>query len=125
MGGVSSRVTPFTCNPIFKDDVDKPWVASESITALSIWMNPNTNMFLEEVARMIEEFAATLIREQLSAHVMGGSVKYQGDIISMTFRGQKIDRAHFANCRARDYMRNGETFNLLMSQTSTVCCTLV
>ena len=32
----------------------------ESITALSIWMSPNLDVFLEEVTQMFEEFAARL-----------------------------------------------------------------
>ena len=120
-----SRITPFTITPIYQDDVDKPWVTMESVIALSVWMNPNTNMTLENVAMMIEEFTATQIREQFEDNIMRSCIVYQGIVTSMTFRGEKIDRTQFGNCRAKERMRNRESFNLLMTQATSMCCTLI
>ena len=125
MASYSSRNTPLTCTPHFKPDADQPWVTMDSIIAVSLWMSPNTFMTLEDVAQLIENFAATQVQQQLSGQPLCGNVKFRGSVLSMTFRQQTIQRAQMVSLAAKDYIHEGENFNLLLNQTTTICCVIV
>ncbi len=133
MGGVSSNITPFTVTPRYKDDADHPWVTKQGAITISVWMSPRTTMTLEDVALLIEQFAANTISQQLKlqsaanpvANATNKNLNYQGEINSMTFRGQIIERAQMATYPATEYLRDGEKFNLFMTQRVSVCCVLV
>ncbi len=133
MGSVSSNVTPLTVTPRYKDDADHPWVTREGVIQISVWMNPRTTMTLEDVAQLIEQYAANTVSQQLNqqaaTNVMvkaaSKNINYQGQISSMTFRGQVIERVQMATYPATEYMRDGENFNLFMTQLFSVCCVLV
>ena len=125
MASYSSRNTPLTCTPHFKADADQPWVTMDSIIAVSLWMSPNSPMTLEDVAQLIENFAATQVQQQLAGQPLSGNVKYQGSVLSMTFRQQTIQRAQMTSLAAKDYIREGENFNLILNQTTTSCCVIV
>ena len=129
MASSSSRNTPLTCTPHFKADADQPWVTMDSVIALSLWMSPKTPMTLEDVAQLIENFAATLVQHQLAgqpnARVLSSMVKFRGSVLSMTFRQQTIQRAQMASLAANDYIHEGENFNFLLNQTMTLCCVIV
>ena len=67
-------------------------------------MPPNSSLKLEDIAQLIENFAASLVNQKI--------VSYNGTVWNMTFHGQTILRAQMADYFAKDYIRDGETFNL-------------
>ena len=86
--------------------------------AFSIWLSPKSSMTLEDAAKLIENFAAGQVSRQLALRddpVV--NYNYQGVVCSMTFQGQDIQRTQMTNCSAKDYMREGEPFNLIFTQT--------
>lgn len=101
---MASSDTTVTCTPHFKDDAHQPWVVQEGVGILSVWMSPSTSLKLENIAQLIENFAATQVNQKV--------MSYNGTVQSMTFRGQTILRAQMPNYFAKDYLRDGETFNL-------------
>ena len=119
----TSSVT-FSVTPHYKDDADQPWVTLEGKVAMSVWLSPKTNMTLEDVAKLIESFAADQVSQQLThsaaqsrlnAGVAG--INYRGEVYSMTFRGQNIMRSQMLNFPAKDHLREGEPFNMIFTQT--------
>ena len=125
MGTVASRAQPLTCTPHFKPDADQPWITMDSITAISLWISPNTPMTLEDVAQLIENFAHTQFQQQVAAQPTVGNYQYQGRIINMQFRQQNIHRNQMTSFAASNYVRDGEPFNFIMHQTTSVCCVIV
>ncbi len=109
-----------TCTPHYKQDADRPWVTQEGVGIISLWMNPNTRMTIEDVANLIEGFASNQVAEQLAAQpgAQIANVKFENTIHNMTFRGQTIRRELFASYLATDYMHDGEAFNLLYAYTT-------
>ena len=93
-----------TCTPHYKDDAHQPWVVQEGAGIISVWMAPNSSLKLVDIAQLIENFASSQVNQKI--------VYYNGTIQSMTFRGQTIHRTQMADYFAKDYMRDGETFNL-------------
>ncbi len=131
MGASSSSVTPLTVTPHYKDDADQAWVTREGLIQLSIWLSPHTTMTLEDVALLVEQFAANSTTQQVQQQAANNrlastsNIKYQGRVNSMTFRGQTIDRAQMPNYLAKDYLKEGENFNMLATQHVSICCTIV
>ncbi len=130
MGSVN--VTPFTVTPRYKDDADHSWVTKQGVIALSVWMNSRTTITLEDVALLIEQYVEAQISQQLKIRSANSSVEkaakvnYHGEINSMTFRGQVIERAEMATHPATVYMKDGENFSLYMTQrVENHCCVLV
>ncbi len=131
MGATSSSVTPLTITPRYKDDADKAWVTREGLLQMSVWLSPRTAMTLEDIALLIERFAADSITQQVQQQSANSSlaatsnIKYQGRVNSMTFRGQIIDRSQMPSLSAQDYLKEGENFNMLATQNVSVCCVIV
>ena len=116
----------FSVTPHYKDDADQPWITLESQLAISVWLSPKTNMTLEDVAKLIESFAADQVSQQLTYSTSAtqnpfaagaASVNYRGEVYSMTFRGQNIMRSQMLNFSAKDHLREGEPFNMIFTQT--------
>ncbi len=130
MGGVQSNVTQLTGIPRFKDDAVQPWVTKEGLIQVSIWMQPNSTMTLEDVARLIEQYATNLTSQQLHhagnanalAAPAANNTTYTGVVNNMTFRGQTFDRSQLIKCTAVEYMKDGENFGFIMTQTFQTCC---
>ena len=101
---MASSDNTVTCTPHYKDDAHQPWVVQEGVGIISVWMSPNTSLKLEDIAQLIENFAATQVNQKV--------MYYSGTVQSMTFRGQTILRGQMADYFAKDYMNDGETFNL-------------
>ena len=119
---MSSSSVTYSCTPHYKEDADKPWVTLESQLAFSIWLSPKSSMTLEDAAKLIESFAAGQVSQQLAqtaAHrpYVHANLDYQGVVYIMTFRGRNIQRSQMTNCSVKDYMREGEPFNLIFTQT--------
>lgn len=93
-----------TCTPHFKSDAEQPWVVQEGVGVISLWMHPDSNMTLEDVAALIESFASSQVDQRM--------INYSGRIHNATFRGQTIVREQMSARLARDYVRDGEPFNL-------------
>lgn len=92
------------CTPHFNSDAEKPWVVQEGIGVISVWMHPESNMTLEDLANLVESFASSQVDQRM--------VYYSGKVRNATFRGQIIVREQMASHFARDYIRDGEKFNL-------------
>ena len=101
---MASSDNTVTCTPRYKDDAHQPWVVQEGVGIISVWMSPNTSLKLEDIAQLIENFAASQVNQKV--------VYYNGTVQNMTIRGQTILRAQMTDYFAKDYMRDGETFNL-------------
>ena len=88
--------------------------------AFSIWLSHTSGMTLEDAAKLLETFASEqqLLHDTAQSSVMA-NVNYQseGVLSSMIFRGEKIQRSQMADCSAKDYMREGEPFNVVFTQT--------
>ncbi len=133
MGSVQTRIIELTRIPRFKEDAQQPWVTKEGIIQLSVWMHPKSTMTLEDVARLIEQYAVNTTAQQLQqqatvnplAGAASNNTTYSGIVNSMTFRGQVINRSQLFNYAAVDYMKDGENFSFLMTQTFQVCCVVV
>ena len=109
-----------SCTPHYKEDADKPWVTLESEQAYSIWLSPKSSMTLEDAAKKIENFEERQVYQQLAEEAALNPLanyNYQGTVCNMTFQGQVIQRSHMTDYSAKDYMREGESFNLLFTQT--------
>ncbi len=86
MGSVQTRIIELTGIPRFKEDAQQPWVTrlasrqlfacnsdglrvywvtKEGIIQLSVWMHPRSTMTLEDVARLIEQYAVNTTAQQL------------------------------------------------------------
>ena len=65
MGSVQTRIIELTRIPRFKEDAQQPWVTKEDIIQLSVWMHPKSTMTLEDVARLIEQYAVNTTAQQL------------------------------------------------------------
>ena len=84
-------------------------------------------MTLEEVAKLIENFSASQVSQQLShsaaqnplAAAAANASNYRGEVYSMTFRGQNITRSQMQDFPAKDHLREGEPFNMIFTQTIT------
>ncbi len=133
MGGIQSHVTELSAIPRFKEDAQQPWVTKEGLYQFSIWMHPKNTMTLEDVARLIEQYAANKTAQQLQqqatvnpiAGAASNNTTYTGVVNSMTFRGQVIDRSQLFNYAAVDYMKEGENFSFMATQTFKICCVVV
>ena len=114
-----------TCTPHFKNDADRPWITQEGAGIISISLHPNSDITLENVAKLIENFASRQVtdRRATTAHptaLQVMDIQFRNTVYNMTFRGEIIQRAQMVNYRAVDYMRDGEPFNLLHNFTATV-----
>ena len=119
----TSAVT-FSVTPHYKDDADQPWITLESQLAISVWLSPKSNMTLEDVAKLIESFAAGQVSQQLTHSAAQSplnagvaNINYRGVVHSMTFRGQNIMRSQMLNFPAKDHLREGEPFNMIFTQS--------
>ena len=100
-----------TCTPLYKVDATNPWVTQEGPWILSLSLSPNSDMTLEDAAKLIENFPATQVSSQPFPQP-----RYT--VRNMTFRGQVIHHEQFVYYRAVDYMHDGESFNLLLHISS-------
>ncbi len=133
MGSIHSRIIELTGIPHFKEDANQPWVTKEGLVQLSIWMQADSTMTLEDVARLIEQYAVNSASQQLQqqatvhplASATSNSTTYTGIVNSMTFRGQVMNRSQLVNYAAIDYMKDEENFSFLMTQTFQICCVIV
>ena len=123
MSSHSTSSITFSVLPKYKNDAEEPWVTQEGQLNMSVWLHPKTSMTLEDVAKLIEKFASSMVSEQLNQAsaqnptVMSmANINYQGTVHMMTFRGQNIRREQMINCSAKEYMRDGETFNMMFTQ---------
>ena len=114
---MSTTSVTYSCTPHYKEDADKPWVTLESELAYSIWLSPKSSMTLEDVAKLIESFVTGQISQQLAHKDPVVNYNYEGVVRSMIFRGQDIQRTQMANYSVKDYVREGEPFNLVFAQT--------
>ena len=110
---MSTTSVTYSCTPHYKEDADKPWVTLESELAYSIWLSPKSSMTLEDVAKLIESFVTGQISQQLAHKDPVVNYNYEGVVRSMIFRGQDIQRTQMANYSVKDYVREGEPFNLV------------
>ena len=112
-----------TCTPHFKNDADRPWITQEGVGIISISLHPKSDITLEDVAKLIENFASRQVTDQRAtqpAAIQAMNIQFRNTVYNMTFRGEIIQRAQMVNYRAVDYMRDGEPFNLLYNFTATV-----
>ncbi len=131
---MSSRAETVTCTPHFKQDADRAWVTQEGAGILSLWMNPNSDMTLEDIAKLIEQFGEKQVADQLAAQPSSRlvNVNFTNSIHNATIRGETFQRAQFVNYHAKEYLHDGEPFNLLYAFATTVpvwlylcpCCIL-
>ena len=49
-----------TCTPHFKQDAQNCWVTQENETKLELWLHPQSQMTLEDVAKVIDNHIAAL-----------------------------------------------------------------
>ena len=112
-----SRLT-ISCTPHFKDDIEKPWVTQDSLTAVSIWLSPDRGLTLEDVAETIELFVKT----------MPG---YSSQIASCTFRSLTIrgevftkDSLMLSSHMAGDKLHDGEPFTVQVLKIVGCCLIL-
>jgi len=122
IAGVRSRSHPVTCTPRYKYDADRPWITQEGVGIISLSLHPNSEMTLEDVARLVENFASGQVADQLALQPMAtqaANVRFHGTICNMTFRRETIQRAQMLKYRAVDYIQDGEPFNLLYKFTTT------
>ena len=121
MAGVRSGSYTVTCTPHFKNDAERPWITQEGVGIISISLHPKSEITLEDVAKLIENFASRQVADRLATQptvtqIM--NVQFRRTVYNMTFRGEIIQRAQMVNYRAVDYMYDGEPFNLLYNFTN-------
>ena len=122
MASVRSGSHTVTCTPHFKNDADRPWITQEGVGIISISLHPKSDITLEDVAKLIENFASRQVSDQLATQPGAAqtmNIQFRSTVYNMTFRGEIIQRAQMVNHRAIDYMRDGEPFNLLYNFTNT------
>ena len=122
MAGIRSQSHTVTCTPRYKYDADRPWITQEGVGIISLSLHPKSEMTLEDVARLIENFASGQVADQLASQPMATratNIRLRSTICNMTFRRETIQRAQMLNYRAVDYMQDGEPFNLLYTFTTT------
>ena len=124
MGGNQGRNIPLTCTPHFKPDADQPWITMDSKTAISLWISPNTPLTLEDVAQLIENFVVSQFEQKLAGQPTCGKIQLHCSVFSMTFRQQAIDQSQMASLAAKDYVRDGEPFNLFSRQRARESCVI-
>ena len=125
--GSTRTAQVLACTPRFKDDAQNPWVTLQGPLELHYWFNPKSEVTLEDVAAAVEHFASSNFSRQVQGAPV--AVTYSGRIQSVTIRGQLYSREALVNCRAVEYLHDGEVFNMDYFQTfqSTVpiCCCLL
>ena len=120
MASVRSGSHTVTCTPHFKNDADRPWITQEGVGIISISLHPKSDITLENVAKLIENFASRQVTATQQEAIQAMHIQFRKTVYNMTFRGEIIQRAQMVNYRAVDYMRDGEPFNLLYNFTATV-----
>ena len=114
-----SRLT-ISCTPHFKDDVEKPWVTQDSLTAVSIWLSPDRGLTLEDVAETIEQFVQTM--PGYSSQIASCTFR------SLTIRGEVItkDSLMLSAYMAGDKLHDGEPFTVqVLKIVGTGCCLIL
>ena len=104
-----------TCTPRFKEDAQNSWVTQEDETKLNLWLHPQSQMTLEDAAKVIENYLAAVKSQAPNLAITADQF-----VESMTFRGQRIARPQMADHRAVDMMRENEPFSLLYRVVPTV-----
>ena len=122
MAGVRSGSYTVTCTPHFKNDAERPWITQEGVGIISISLHPKSEITLEDVAKLIENFSSRQVADQVATQptiTQTVNFQFRSTVYNMTFRGEIIQRAQMVTYRAVDYMRDGEPFNLLYNFTNT------
>ena len=122
MAGVRSGSYTVSCTPHFKNDAERPWITQEGVGIISISLHPKSEITLEEVAKLIENFSSRQVADQVATQptiTQTVNFQFRSTVYNMTFRGEIIQRAQMVTYRAVDYMRDGEPFNLLYKFTNT------
>ena len=111
-----------SCTPHFKDDAERAWVTQDSLTAVSVWLNPELGLTLEDMAETIEQFV----------HTMPG---FSSKVASCTFhsfviRGEVFtkDSLMLSGHMAGDKFHDGEQFTVRVVKTVGVgglCCAIL
>ncbi len=114
----SGHQMSISCTPHFKQDAEKAWVTQDSLTAVSIWFNPDRGMTLEDMAQTIEQFIQT----------MPG---YSTQVASCTFesfiiRGEQFSKGSLmmTGHMAADKLRDGEPFRVTVTK-HVGCCVIL
>ena len=108
-----------SCTPHYKDDVDKPWCNREGMLNIALFLSPKSTMSLEDLAKMIEEFLHTIhadsgIQSHHGAFQTNLSVKYQVNIQSMVFQGERMPRSEqMSTLQAKTFLRDQEPFSVV------------
>ena len=96
MVSVKSGSATVTCTPHFKNDAERPWITQEGVGIISISLHPNSEITLEEVAKLIENFASRQVADQIATQptvTQTMNVQFRSTVYNMTFRGEIIQRA--------------------------------
>ena len=104
-----------TCTPHFKIDAERPWITQEGVGIISISLHPKSEITLEDVAKLIENFSSRQVADRLATQpilTQAMNVQFRHTVDDITIRGEIIQRAQMVNYRAVDYLYDGEPFNL-------------
>ena len=110
-----------TCTPHFKIDAESPWITQEGVGIISISLHPKSEITLEDVAKLIENFSSRQVADRLATQpilTQAMNVQIRHTVDDITIRGEIIQRAQMVNYRAVDYLYDGEPFNLLYNFTT-------
>ena len=109
-----------SCTPHFKDDAETAWVTQDSLTTVSLWLNPDRGLTLEDVAETIEQFVHTM--PGFSSQIASCTLQ------SLVIRGEVFNKdslmlsAHMAG----DKLHDGEQFTVkVVKKVGIGCCVIL
>ena len=115
---MAPSVLSISCTPHFKNDAETAWVTQDSLTTVSLWLNPDRGLTLKDVAETIEQFVNTMpgYSTQISSCTLQ-SIAIRGEVFTNNMS------AHMA----RDKLHDSEQFTVKVVQKvqSAVCCVIL
>lgn len=116
------RVLNISCTPHFKDDAQSPWITQDSLTSVSLWLNPDGGSTLEDIAETIENFVQTM--PGYSSQVASCSLR------SLTVRGEVFTKGSLmmSSYMAGDKLHDLEPFTVQVEKivgVGGICCTIL
>lgn len=117
---MARSVMSISCTPHFKDDAETAWVTQDSLTTVSLWLNPDRGLTLEDVAETIEQFVHTM--PGFSSQIASCTLQ------SLVIRGEVFNKdslmlsAHMAG----DKLHDGEQFTVkVVKKVGIGCCVIL
>lgn len=113
---MKTKARTVTCTPHFKEDADSPWITQEGVDDLSLWMSPNSDMTLDDIAELVEQFGVeNAVAEEPCAQMM--RLRYSVFFATIP-RGGVIGRDLQKRYRAQDVLHDGEPFTFMYAFTA-------